>query len=170
MKLIRTGLVLVTTLVLAACGFKPMHAPEAFGGGAIALKNIRVEMQANEKIDFLLAQALRDRMGDNRGTAYILKITPELKRRRLGIGADDVASRYDLTLNSEFELVDAKSGDVVYRGDVRAVSTFGAPRDPYGTVAAQNNAEEQVADEASDRIIARLAGYQARSETTAKSK
>jgi len=52
----------------------------------------------------------------------------------------------------------------VYRGDVRAISTFGAPSDPYGTVAAQNNAEEQVAAEAADRIIARLAGYQASAE------
>ncbi|MBL4853437.1 MAG: hypothetical protein JKY25_04275 [Robiginitomaculum sp.] len=164
MKLIRTGLILATTLVLTACGFKPMHAPTAFGGKTVAMKNIRVEMQANGKIDFLLAQALRARMGDNTGTSYILKIKPELKRHNLGIGADDVASRYDLVLESEFELVDAKTGNVVYRDDVHTVSTFGAPRDPYGTVAAQNNAEEQVAAEATDRIIARLARYQASTE------
>jgi len=164
MKLIRAGLILATALIITACGFKPMHAPTAFGGKTVALKNIRVEMQANGKVDFLLAQALRNRMGDNAGTPYILKITPALNRSRLGIGADDVASRYDLVLEGEFELVDAKTKDVVYRGDVRAISTFGAPSDPYGTVAAQNNAEEQVAAEAADRIIARLAGYQASAE------
>ncbi|PHS38659.1 MAG: hypothetical protein COA91_07800 [Robiginitomaculum sp.] len=170
MKLIRTAILLAATLILTACGFKPMHAPEAFGGNAIALKNIRVEMQANGKIDFLLAQALRDRMGDNGNAAYILRIKPDLSRSNLGIGADDVASRYDLVLQSGFELVATKTGDVVYRGDVRAISTFGAPRDPYGTVTAQNNAEEQVAAEVSDRIIARLAGYQASTETKPENK
>jgi len=164
MKLIRTGLILATALILAACGFKPMHAPTAFGGKGLAMKNIRVEMQANGKIDFLLAQTLRDRMGDNGSASYILKITSELNRRLLGIGADDVASRYDLELQSEFALVDAKTGDVVYRDNIRAISTFGAPRDSYGTVAAQSNAEEQIAAEAADRIIVRLAGYQASTE------
>jgi len=168
MKILRTGLILTTVLILSACGFKPMHAPTAFGGKSVAMKNIRVEMQANGKIDFLLAQALRNRMGDNAATPYILKITPELKRKQLGIGADDVASRYDLVLDSEFELVDAKTGDVVYKGEVRTTSTFGAPRDPYGTVAAQNNAEEQVAAEATDRIFAKLAGYQASTEKPTK--
>lgn len=164
MKTLRTGLILATALIFTACGFKPMHAPTAFGGNGISMKNITVEMQANEKIDFLLAQALRDRMGDNRAVPYILRIISESKRKSLGIGADDVASRYDLVMETDFELVDAKTGDIVYRGDVQASSTYGAPRDPYGTIAAQANAEEQVASEAADRIIVKLASYQARSE------
>jgi len=167
MKTLRTGLILAAAIILSACGFKPMHAPTAFGGpgngNGVSMKNITVQMQANEKIDFLLAQALRDRMGDNRATSYILRITPESDRRSLGIGADDVATRYDLVMKTEFELVDAKTADIVYRGEVRAISTYGAPIDPYGTVAAQANAEEQVSRETADRIIAKLAGYQARS-------
>jgi len=165
MKTLRTGLILATTLILVACGFKPMHAPTAFGGKGVSMKNITVEMQANDKVDFLLAQALRNRMGDNRGTSYILRITPKSNRKSLGIGADDVASRYDLVMKTKFELVAAKTGDIVYRSEVRAVSTYGAPRDSYGTIAAQANAEEQVARQAADRIIAKLAGYQASTDS-----
>lgn len=165
MKQIRTATILTAAMIFTACGFKPMHAPTAFGGKGVSMKNISVQMQVNDKISFLLAQALRDRMGDNRGTAYILKITPKSKRGRLGIGADDVASRYDLVMKTKFELVDAKTGDIVYRGEVGAISTYGAPREPYGSIAAQANAEEQVAAEAADHIIARLAGYQASTES-----
>jgi len=169
MKTLRTGLILATTLILVACGFKPMHAPTAFGGPnngkGVSMKNITVEMQANGKIDFLLAQALRDRMGDNRATPYILRITPKSNRKNLGIGADDVASRYDLVMETKFELLDAKTGDIVYRSKVRTVSTYGAPRDPYGTIAAQANAEEQVARQAADLIIAKLASYQASTDS-----
>ena len=164
MKLKRTGLILATTLILVACGFKPMHAPNAFGGKGVSMANIQVQMQANEKIDFLLAQALRARMGDNANTPYILKIAPKTERRSLGIGADDVASRYDLVFSTNFELVDAKTGDVVYHNEVTAISTYGAPRDPYGSITAQNNAETQASAEAADRIIAKLASYQASTE------
>lgn len=170
MKTLRIGLILATALIMSACGFKPMHAPTAFGGptngNGVSMKNITVQMQANEKIDFLLAQALRDRMGDNRATPYILRITPESNRNSLGIGADDVATRYDLVMETEFELVDSKTNDVVYRSQVRTISTYGAPSDPYGTIAAQANAEEQVSAETADRIIAKLAGYQARAQST----
>lgn len=170
MTIFRNGFILAGVLFLTACGFKPMHAPTAFGGTGVSLSNTQVQMQANGKIDFLLAQALRNRMGDNHGAKYILKITPESTRKNLGIGADDVASRYDLVMTTEFELVDAKTGNVVYRDEVRAISTYGAPRDPYGTIAAQANAEQQAASEIADRIIVRLAGYQADTAKTTKVK
>ncbi|HHI88551.1 MAG TPA: hypothetical protein ENK01_01240 [Hellea balneolensis] len=155
---------IVFTALFAACGFRPMHAPTAFGGDGVSMRNIRVQMGANDKINFLLAQALRDRMGDNRNATYILKIHPETKRRRLGIGADDVASRYDMELSGQYELIRAKDAVVLTTGQIKAVSTYGAPRDPYGTAAAQSNAEDQVAHEAADRIIVQLASWQARQQ------
>ena len=158
MKFVQIGIFILATTLLSACGFKPMHAPGAFGGSGVSLQNIEVVTVNNEKIDFLLKQSLRDRMGDASGGAYTLHIEPKLKRRTLGIGSDDVASRYDLTMEAKFELQNAK-GEVVFKDKVRAISTFAAPRDPYGTIAAQNNATEQVAAETADRIIIRLSRF-----------
>ncbi len=164
MTLMRTFIFVLFAGLLTACGFRPMHAPGAFGGSGVSMKNIRVQMDGNDKMNFLLAQALRDRMGNNREAKYILKIAPETKRRRLGIGADDVASRYDLELSGTYELIRSKTADIMTSGKISAVSTFGAPRDPYGTATAQNNAESQLAAEAADRIIVQLASWQARHE------
>ena len=146
-------------ITLTACGFKPMHAPGAFSDTAYSFEKIAVTTVNEEKADFLLKQALRDRFGDNQGTAYELKIVPTVRRSGLGIGADDVASRYDMRMNAKYELIESKSGETVTKGSVSSISTFAAPRDPYGTIAAENNATEQVARETADRIIIKLASY-----------
>lgn len=154
---------LVLTLIaisLSACGFKPMHAPGTFTtGSGYSFEKISVTTSKEEKSDFLLKQALRDRFGDNQDAQYELKISPKVTRGGLGIGADDVASRYDMRMNAKYELVERKTGKTVHKGTVTSISTFAAPRDPYGTVSAENNATEQVAREAADRIIIKLAGY-----------
>lgn len=159
MRTFQATVLIIGFTLLSACGFKPMHAPTAFGAKGFNYSNIAVVTTTEEKIDFLLKQSLRDRMGENTNTAYVLNISPKLSRRTLGISDDDVASRYDLIMNVKFELVDSKTNKTVYKDTARATSTFAAPRDPYGTVSAQNNATEQVASETADRIIIRLAGY-----------
>lgn len=161
MKIIAIGILLISTTALSACGFKPMHAPSTFSGNSFNYSSISVVTKNNEKIDFLLQQALRDRMGENHNTPYTLKIVPKVSRGTLGIGGDDVASRYDLHMNVRFELIDTKTGKTVLRDKIRGTSTFGAPRDAYGTIAAQSNATEQVATDAADRIIIRIARYMA---------
>jgi len=156
---------IVAALTLSACGFSPVHAPNAFGGEGYDYQDIAVIASENEKEDFALKQALRTRMGDNASTKYTLHVDPKTRRVGLGIGAEDVGSRYDLIMDVSFELQDAKSGDVIYKDKITAVSTFGAPRDAYGTIAAENNAQEQVAAEAADRILIRLARHFAHSKT-----
>lgn len=147
------------TLGLTACGFKPMHAPGAFSDSSYSFEKISVTTVNEEKPDFLLKQALRDRFGDNADTQYELRIDPSVRRTGLGIGADDVASRFDMNMSAKYELVETKSGKTVDKGTVSSISTFAAPRDPYGRISAENNATEQVAREAADRIIIKLASY-----------
>ncbi len=151
--------IIAATLTLSACGFSPVHAPNSLGGASYDYKDISVTASENEKEDFLLKQALRTRMGDTKGGKYILHVDPKTRRLGLGIGAEDVGSRYDLVMDVKFELQDAKSGDIIYKDKISAVSTFGAPRDAYGTIAAENNAQEQVSAEAADRILIRLARH-----------
>jgi len=160
MRVFRSALILIGFSALTACGFKPMHAPGAFTNGTgYNYSDISVATTSEEKIDFLLKQSLRDRIGENHSTKYRLDISPKIRRRSLGISDDDVASRYDLAMTAQFELVDNKSGKAVFKDSVRAVSTFAAPRDPYGRISAENNATEQVASETADRIVIRLARY-----------
>ena len=103
-------------------------------------------------------QRLRDRIGENSGK-HILDLTPRLSRQRLGLSADDVASRYDADLEISYKLLDANSGKILDRGTVKGTTTFGAPIDPYGLVSAENNARQQISKEVADRLLVKLAGY-----------
>jgi LPS-assembly lipoprotein len=159
LKSARTITVFASIAMLSACGFKPMHAPAAFTGGQSIYGDVSVVTPNNNKEDFLLKQALRGRMGDASSTSYALTITPVLTRRTLGIGNDDVGSRYDLVMETAYSLTKGSELEPVMSGDTRSVSTFAAPRDPYSTIAAQDNATEKLANDSADRILARLAQY-----------
>ena len=156
-------------LTLSACGFTPMHAPMA-ANGDLAFKNIQVDLVAPEKLTddegaFWVQQALYDRLGTS-GKAHILSIRPTFIRRGLGISAQDVATRYDMQVSLSYTLTDAKTGDVLDTGNVLATSTFGAPVDPYGRASSEQTATKNVASEAADRLITRLAAYYANAEKT----
>jgi len=150
--------------LLTACGFTPMHAPGNFSGGT-GFDDVAIELVAgpeedagDKEIGFYVQQRLRDRIGDNQGK-HVLQLIPKLRRTRLGITADDVATRYDSILEVSYKLIDPKTGDVLDNGRVRATSTFGAPTDPYGLVAADKNAKQQTAKELADRLLIKLASY-----------
>lgn len=165
MKFLRTALIASVAILfsafLSACGFTPMHAPNSFGNMGVDYNELSIVTVNNEKIDFLLKQALRDRVGEHTKTRYRLTVEPRLSQSGLGRGTDDVASRYDLTMTTKIELLDTQSGQTVYTDTVSTVTTYGAPLDPYGEIAAQSNATEQIAVEATDRILVRLARYKA---------
>ena len=148
--------------LLSACGFTPLHGA-SLGSNAAKFEDVSIQINdgrdaGDKEAGFLVMQRLRDRIGENTGK-HVLELTPRLQRQRLGISADDVASRYDSILEMKYKLLDAKSGKILDRGTVKGTSTFGAPIDPYGIVAADNNAKQQTAKEVADRLLVKLAGY-----------
>jgi len=150
--------------LLTACGFTPMHGT-GLAGSSAKFEDISIQINdgrdaGDKEAGFLVMQRLRDRIGENTGK-HILELTPKLRRQRLGISADDVASRYDSILEIRYKLLDAKSGKILDKGNVKGTSTFGAPVDPYGIVAADNNAKQQIAKEVADRLLVKLSGYYA---------
>lgn len=149
---------------LTACGFTPMHGG-SLAGNAAQFEDISIQINdgrdaGDKEAGFYVMQRLRDRIGENTGK-HILELTPKLRRQRLGISADDVASRYDSILEVSYKLLDAKSGKILDKGSVKGTSTFGAPVDPYGIVASDNNAKQQISKEVADRLLVKLAGYYA---------
>ncbi len=150
--------------LLTACGFTPMHGG-AISGNTTKFEDVSIQINdgrdaGDKEAGFLVMQRLRDRIGENTGK-HVLELTPKIRRQRLGISADDVASRYDSILEISYKLLDAKSGEILDKGRVKGTSTFGAPIDPYGIVAADNNAKQQTAKEVADRLLVKLAGYYA---------
>jgi len=128
----------LSSLGLSACGFSPVHAPSSFAQKAafqdIAIEAVESGRPSDDQSAFFLTQRLRDRLGAN-GSKHILRITPRLSQRRLGVSGEDVASRYDFVLTTRYELLDSKSG------------------------ASETNATQTIAKDAADRLMLKLARY-----------
>lgn len=158
----RKALILSAVLLLSACGFQPVHTATKLPD-APNLKNIKVELIEPEQVSqreagYYLQQHLFDRLGENAGP-HILKVEPVTRRRPYGLTSNDVASRYDYILSVKFELVDAVSGKTLNKGQISATTTFGSSRDPYARISSEKSAADQVARDAADRIIIRLASH-----------
>ncbi|MGJ8562604.1 MAG: LPS assembly lipoprotein LptE [Alphaproteobacteria bacterium] len=151
-----------SALFLTACGFTPMHAPQT-GGADMPFKNIKIDLIAPEKLSnqeggYWVLQSLQDRLG-TQGSAHTLTVNPIFNRRGVGISSSDIATRYDMVATVPYKLIDSKTGDVLDSGVVKASSSFGAPRDPYGRSIAEQTAVKNVAKAAADRMIIKLAAY-----------
>lgn len=155
-------LVTIAALILASCGFNPVHSTAKMADKS-AFKSIKVEMVEPERIahkeaGYHLQQHLYDRLGQNSGP-HILRLEARPGRRPYGLNSNDVATRYDMRLRVDYSLIDSVSGEKLLSGRLSAVTTFGSSRDPYARISAEQTATEQVARDAADRLLVRLASY-----------
>ena len=163
----KTFISLLALPLITACGFTPLHsAPNTASNVSFEDVSIKITDGADlgdKEAGFFVMQRLRDRIGENTGK-HILTLDPRLSRVGFGVNSIDVASRFDSIISVNYTLKDAKSGKTLMNGSVRAVSTFGAPRDPYGLIAAEKSAVQQITKEAADRLLIKLAGFYANSD------
>ncbi len=163
--------VMFVAALTASCGFTPMHGGiNGSGSTAGSFGNVTIALGDKVTVDdkeaaFWAQQRLTERLGTGGGAktgkAHILEITPRLTRGGIGISGRDIATRYDLNLALKYVLSEASSGKVLDRGTLNAVSTFTATNDPYALVATQKTATKQLASDAADRLLIRVAGYYA---------
>lgn len=143
-----------STVFLAGCGFKPMYGDASY---TAQLQDIRVET-GETRVDYLLQEALQDELGAQAGQGrYLLETLTDLNTSRLGVGADDVATRYAVSLQVDYQLVDTQTGDAVLVGRETVEAAYNDPRQVYGALAAQRSAEAQAARLAAERIALDLA-------------
>ncbi len=155
----------VLTFGLSACGFTPLHAPNTVGMASV--QNMRVDFvkttalgATGDKVEFLIRQSLNERIGSTTSASpYTLSLSTRVSREAIGVRQDDVAARFDLRLRVNYKLLDSATGKVLDTGNVNAVSTYGAPNDPYGRTTAQSDAERRAAREISDMLLLEVATY-----------
>ena len=171
MRILFISFALLLSGLLAGCGFSPMHGAT---GASAPLANVHIQMKKGSSVvdnqaGFFVTQRLRDRIGTSSDAApYTLTVTPRYYRQRLGLTNADVASRYDITVITDWVLTDAKTGDKLHNGSSVSTVTFGAPEGPYGVITADNVGVEQSAKETADKLIIQLARYFATEDKKAK--
>ena len=150
---------------LSACGFTPLYAT---GGTAAGLSRIdvpaiqapegNVQVQDN-RIAYLLREQLNDSLARDRNQPplYRLAITVTQRRDPRGLGPDNAASRYELSLQIDYALTEIASGKELTKGGEQVMVSYQAVTPPYAGVVAEQDGQKRAAEEAARRIRIDLA-------------
>jgi LPS-assembly lipoprotein len=163
----RRAMLLAGCLILGACTLRPLlHTTNDEG--------VRGELEAisivglDDRLGQLVRNALLDELnptGVEVPSRYILDVDLQRSAQALGIQLDNVITRYNLTLTARFELLDSRSGQVLYESQVQRIASYNVSLQPYATLAAEVDAERRIAREVGDNISTLLAVHFAQQAT-----
>ena len=152
--------VLAATLLVAACGFRPLHAPQG-GAQAAALAEIAVA-PIPDRLGQVLHNHLLDRLSPGGAPSkpkYLANVSLSVGKEGLAIARDESATRYNVTLTAEYSLLLVATGESVLNGQARSIATYNVVTSDYATLVAERDAELGAAREISDELKTRIAVF-----------
>jgi LPS-assembly lipoprotein len=153
------ALPLAALLSLAGCGLQPMYAGGGRGPVAQGLAAVEVSPIAG-KAGWLIRNDLKERLSQSgaHGTPrYRLDVLLDDKLEGMGLISDDTVGRERRTLRARYQLVDMASGGILLDATSGSDAGIDVVSSEYATIAAENTALENLSQEVSDQIIAKLA-------------
>ena len=147
---------------VAACGFRPLHAP---GGGAPeGLAGIEIAHMPDR-----LGQVVRNRLldlltprGPAAAPAYRLAVSLRASKEALAITREASATRFNVSLEADYVLSSIATGEAASRGRARAAAAYNVVASDYANVVAERDAERRAAREIADELKTRVAAFLAR--------
>ena len=146
---------IAASALLAGCGFHPLYGVPDMPQGSMqaTLRSVYVE-PVPERLGYQLRNQLIDLLdakGDAAGAAYRLRVTLTQRSEAIGIqsqttpgGVTQTAiTRYNDRLIADYELVDARTNQVVTKGTETGLTSYNVLSSPYATLAGQQDADRR---------------------------
>ncbi|MSP20938.1 MAG: hypothetical protein EXQ93_05345 [Alphaproteobacteria bacterium] len=152
-------------IALAACGFQPLYGSRADG------PHIQSELDDTfiRPVDQRVGQILRNDMldlitplGEPARPRYVLNVEMVESKEGLALERDATVTRFNLTLTANYDLQDARTGEGLNAGTVRATAAYNVLRNEFSNVSAERDAEARAARVVAEEIKTRLSIYFAR--------
>ena len=148
---------LALMLLLGACGLQPMYAGGSSGAVATGLSSVQVA-PIPDRAGWLVRNALVDRLGGEPGEAsYRLEVELDDELTAFGIRGDAAVTRERRTLRARYRLVELSSGMVVLDATAGSDAGIDVVSSEYATVAAEQTAQERLAQVIADQMVSRVA-------------
>jgi LPS-assembly lipoprotein len=143
---------------LAACGLQPMYAGGASGEVAQGLAAVDVPPIPGRD-GWLVRNALNARLGVAGAVApaYRLDVRLDDSLEALGVLNDDTISRERRILRSRYQLVDLATGEILLDATAGSDAGIDVVSSEYATIAAEQRALENLANEVAERMLTRVA-------------
>ena len=160
----RRFIIAALVTLLSACALHPLYGGGSSGAVAGTLRQVTVAPIPGRN-GWLVYNKLKERLGEagDSGTAYRLEVELDDDIIGLGIRGDRAVTRERRTLRARYQLVSVSNGQVVLDATAGSDAGIDVVSSEYATVAAEQTAEERLADAVADQIVARLALYVTRS-------
>lgn len=144
-------------VMLAGCQLSPIYAGGSRGAVMASLGAVTIA-PIQDRSGWLVRQSLIDRIGDAEGNAvYRLEVALDDRIEGFGVRTNDAVTRERRTLRARYQLVDARSGEVMVDATAASDAGIDVVESEYATIAAENSALERLAADIADQIVTRLA-------------
>ena len=156
---------LAVTVILSACGLRPVYSGGSHGAVAQKLGNVEVA-PIEGKGGWLVRNALNDRLSpmSGAGPSYRLVVKLDDQISGFGLRADQAITRERRTLRARYQLIDAATGAQVIDDTAGSDAGIDVTSSEYATIAAEDTALERLSQTIADQIVSRLALFAARDQ------
>ena len=156
---------LAATVILSACGLRPVYGGGSHGAVAQKLGNVEVA-PIEGKGGWLVRNALNDRLSamSGAGPSYRLVVKLDDQISGFGLRADQAITRERRTLRARYQLIDAATGAQVIDDTAGSDAGIDVTSSEYATIAAEDTALERLSQTIADQIVSRLALFAARDQ------
>lgn len=149
----RTTLALLAALPLGACGFQPVLGP--VGSGDAIWKRILPDAPET-RLDYAFVARIEDRLGRAEGPLWALGYTIETREIAVGVSADNITTRYNLTGRLLWSVRPLSGDEPVLSGDEESFTAFSATGSSVATLTARRDAEDRLMAILADLLVTRL--------------
>jgi LPS-assembly lipoprotein len=156
--MMQRAVLLLSLLLLSACGLHPLYS--GGGNGAVAQGLAAIDVSPIEgRAGWLMRNALTDRLRTGAGAAarYRLDVRLDDKLEGLGLLSDDTIGRERRTLRARYQLVDLANNKIVLDATAGSDAGIDVVSSEYATIAAENTALENLAHDVADRMVTAIA-------------
>ncbi len=162
--MMRSALLLASTLALAGCQLRPLYAGGSAGPVAQVLRHVEVAPIPG-RAGWLVFNRLKDKLGETAsGDAPAYRLTVELDDEIVGLAirGDRAVTRERRILRARYQLVQLANGQVLLDATAGSDAGIDVVSSEYATVAAEQTAEERLAEIVASDIVERLGLYATR--------
>ncbi|MEL6641582.1 MAG: LPS assembly lipoprotein LptE [Pseudomonadota bacterium] len=137
----------------AGCGFAPAFAPD---GTAAAWQNAIVVEAPDTVFGFRMRGRLLETLGTPTAPQFALTLTPRTAPVPATITEEGDITRFNITGNAEWVLVDQVTGETVQSGLVQTFTSYSATSSTVATQAAESDARDRLAVALADLVVQQL--------------
>ncbi len=162
--MMRLALLLAATLAVSGCQLRPLYSGGSSGPVAEMLRHVEVAPIPG-RAGWLVFNSLKEKLGDKQESsapAYRLDVELDDDIVGLAIRGDRAATRERRTLRARYQLVQIANGQVLLDATAGSDAGIDVVSSEYATVAAEQTAEERLAEIVASDIVERLGLYATR--------